>query len=253
MSQGPHGQAGGPGFPPTMSPQGSRAGPSPNPSDQMKRGTPKMNQQGLPGSPMPDASMQQNRNSPVPNFGDHGQIPGGMAPPFYQMQGGPANPMMRPPSSHPGGNAGNFGGQLTPQQMEAMRNGAMQNGQWRGPQQMMQNQMQQPGPMNAAQQRNNPMPPPPAPPTEQPGRTQEPSPSQPAAAPPTPNQSNKPNPRKKDTKDNKKVICALQFHLSIVDIDFRRLQRKIRQQQVPLQRQRQNLRQLRLLLLQSRL
>jgi hypothetical protein len=208
MSQGPHGQAGGPGFPPTMSPQGSRAGPSPNPNDQIKRGTPKLNQQGLPGSPMPDASMQQNRNSPVPNFGDHGQMggPGGMAPPFYQMQGGPGGAMMRPPSSHPGGNAGNFGSQLTPQQMEVMRNGNMQNGQWRGPQQMMQNPMQQPGPMNAAQQRNNPMPPPPAPPAgeQQPGRAQEPSPSQPAAAPPTPNQSSKPNPRKKDTKDNKK-------------------------------------------------
>lgn len=201
MSGGPHGQAavGAPaGFAPTMSPQGSRAGgPSPNPNDQIKRGTPKLNQQGLPSSPMPDVSMQPNRNSPVPAFDP------GMAPvPQYFGQMAPNSIGMRPPSSHP-----QFaGGQFTPQQqIDAMRNGPMQNGAaWpRGPPQMMQNQMQ-PGPMSVAQQRNNPMPPPPAPPADQPGRTQEPSPSQSAAAPPTPQQANKPAPRKKDTKDNKK-------------------------------------------------
>src|ERR1700712_152701 len=61
---GPPGQA----FAPNMSPSGSRGGgPSPNPSEQMKRiaGTPKMAQQGMPGSPMPD---MQNRSSPAPNF-----------------------------------------------------------------------------------------------------------------------------------------------------------------------------------------
>ncbi|KAF2180336.1 hypothetical protein K469DRAFT_692859 [Zopfia rhizophila CBS 207.26] len=203
MSAGPHVQpaVGAPGYPPSMSPQGSRAGPSPNPADQIKRGTPKMNQQVLPGSPMPDAAMQQNRNSPVPNF-DHNQMPPGMPPQYYpNMQ---QTPMMRPPSSHPGNF--NNGQQFTPQQMEAMRqNGGMQNGAWRGPgpQGMMPNQGQQPGPMNNPQQRNQ-MPPPPAPPAGEQPRTQEPSPSQPAAAPPTPSQTNKPNPKKKATKDNQK-------------------------------------------------
>ncbi|KAF2206053.1 hypothetical protein GQ43DRAFT_1618 [Delitschia confertaspora ATCC 74209] len=197
MSQGgPHGQAaiGAAGFAPAMSP--SRAGPSPNPNDQqIKRGTPKMTQQGLPASPMPDVSMQ-NRNSPVPNFDPNQMQPGvGVPPQFYpQMQ---QNPMMRPPSSHPG-----FNGQIT--QMDAMRGANYPNGNWQRSQ-MVANPGQQPGPMNMAQQRGNPMPPPPAPPGgEQPGRSQEPSPSQPAPAPPTPNQPNKANPRKKDTKENKK-------------------------------------------------
>ena len=224
MSQGgPHGQAAGPaGFAPTMSPQGSRAGPSPNPNDQIKRGTPKLNQPGLPGSPMPDGTMP-NRNSPVPNFDPNNMAP---APQFYgQMQ---QNPMMRPPTSH-------FNGQFAQQQMEAVRNGNMPNGNWRGPPQMMQGQMQQPGgpggPMAAAQ-RANAMPPPPAPPVEQPGRTQEPSPSQSAAAPPTPQQGNKPAPKKKDTRDNKKVNSALYNILSIVDIDDRSPRRRMRQLQV---------------------
>ncbi|KAF2471069.1 uncharacterized protein BDR25DRAFT_30093 [Lindgomyces ingoldianus] len=203
MSAGPHGQppVGAPGFPPSMSPQGSRAGPSPNPNDQIKRGTPKMNQPGLPGSPMGDASMQQNRNSPAPNM-NFEQMPPGMPPQFYNPQM-PQNPMMRPPSSHPGGN---FNGQQLTQQMEQMRhNGAMQNGAWRGPPQgMMQNQGQQLGPMNTPQQQRNPMPPPPAPPAGEQPRAQEPSPSQPAQAPPTPSQTNKANPKKKPTKDNKK-------------------------------------------------
>ncbi|KAF2868591.1 hypothetical protein BDV95DRAFT_609512 [Massariosphaeria phaeospora] len=205
---GLHGQGavGGPaGFPQSMSPQGSRAGPSPNPTDQMKRGTPKMNQQGPPGSPMPDPTMQQQRNSPAPNMNfDPSQMPPGMPPQFAYGQM-PQTPMMRPPSSHPGFN----GQQLTPQQMEMMRqNGALQNGVWRGPPQpgMMPNQAQQMGPMGnnpqMPQQRGQ-MPPPPAPANEQP-RAQEPSPSQSNQAPPTPNQTNKPNPKKKGTKDNKK-------------------------------------------------
>ncbi|KAF2785571.1 hypothetical protein K505DRAFT_8395 [Melanomma pulvis-pyrius CBS 109.77] len=201
MSGGPHGQpaVGAPGFPPSMSPQGSRAGPSPNPIDQMKRGTPKMNQQGLPGSPMPDVAMQQQRGSPAPNMNfDVTQMPPGMPPQFYnpQMQ---QTPLMRPPSSHPG-----FNGQpMTPQQMEQMRqSGAMQNGgAWRGPPGMMQ-PGQQLGPMGNNPQQRNQMPPPPAPAGEQP-RAQEPSPSQPTQAPPTPNQGNKANPKKKVTKNDK--------------------------------------------------
>ena len=181
-----------------------------------------MNQQGLPGSPMPDASMQQQRNSPVPF--DPSQMPPGMPPQFaagYPQM--PGNPMMRPPSSHPG----NFNGQMNQAQMEAMRrNPAMQNGWPQGgpPQAMMQNQVQPMGgpggPMNP-QQRNN-MPPPPAPAGEQPRA--EPSPSQPAA-PPTPSQSNKANPKKKGTKDTGKVAFYASHRSNvIVNMCFRSLQ-----------------------------
>ncbi|KAF2273395.1 uncharacterized protein EI97DRAFT_444924 [Westerdykella ornata] len=202
---GPHAQnpVAAQGFNNAMSPQGNRPGPSPNPND-MKRGTPKLNQQGLPGSPMPDAAMQPQRNSPGPMNFDASQMPPGMppqfAPGYNQMQ-------MRPPSSHPGGFV-NGQPQLTPQQqMDMMRNGAMQqNGAWRapGPQGMMPGQPQpMGGPMNNPQQRGN-MPPPPAPQAGEQPRAQEPSPQQPAQAPPTPSQSTKANPKKKPTKDNKK-------------------------------------------------
>lgn len=200
---GPHqqGAVGGPGFANAMSPQGSRAGPSPNPTDQMKRGTPKLGQQVLPGSPMPDGMMQQQRGSPAPNMNfDATQVPPGMPPQFYQQM--PQNPMMRPPpSSHPGAQFN--GQQMTPQQMEAMRNGQMQNGNvWRGPPQqgMMPGQQQMGGPMGQNPQQRQ-MPPPPAPTNEQP--RPEPSPSQSNQAPPTPSQTNKGNPKKKPTKDNK--------------------------------------------------
>ncbi|KAK8208308.1 camp-dependent protein kinase pathway protein [Phyllosticta capitalensis] len=221
--QGPVGQ---PGFPPAMSPQGSRAGPSPNPNEQMKRGTPKLGQAGLPGSPMPDGSMPQNRSSPMPNGFEQGQLPPGMPPHFYPQQMG-ANGMMRPPSSHPGFPPG--GQQMTPQQMEMFQRsgGRMQNGIWQGPPQMMQAQQpgqqqqqqqqqqpqpgggpqpnqQQPPPMGTPQQRSQQMPPPPAPTqgTEN-GRTQ---PSSPATQPnpPTPSQANKPNPKKAKKADEKK-------------------------------------------------
>ena len=232
-----HGQApiGAPGFAPTMSPQGSRAGPSPNPNDQMKRGTPKLNQQGLPGSPVPDGHMQQNRASPVPNNFDPTQIPPGVPPQYYGQM--PNNHVMRPPSSHPGYNA-----QYTPQQMEQFaRNGRMPNGAtWPGgPPQMMPNQGQQPGPMGTSQQRGA-MPPPPAPPAGgEPGRTNPPSPQ--PAAPPTPSQGPKANPRgKKENKETKKVSLVLHIYLIIVDIHYRSLQRRMRQLQVRLQLQKQN-------------
>jgi hypothetical protein len=220
QSGGPHAQGavGATGFPPSMSPGNIRAGPSPNPVDQMKR-TPKLNQQGLPGSPMPDGSMQQPRGSPAPSMGfDPSQNPAVMPPQFYnpQMQ---QNPMgMRPPNPHPGFN----GQQLTQQQMEQMRqNGAMQNGgAWRGPPGMMQ-QGQQFGPMGNNPQQRNHMPPPPAPAGEQP-RAQEPSPSQPTQAPPTPNQGNKANPKKKNTGKNDKVTSSDSFFLRVVDINRRR-------------------------------
>lgn len=198
---GPHqqGAVGAPAFPTGMSPQGSRAVPSPNPADQRNRGTPKLGQQ-VPGSPMPEGGMQQQRGSPAPgmNF-DPNLAPPGMPPQFYQQM--PQNPMMRPPSSHPGANFNQQ--QLTPQQMEAMRNGAqMPNGAWRGPPQagMMPGQQPMGGPMGQTPQQRQ-MPPPPAP-TEQP--RPEPSPSQSNQAPPTPSQTNKAGPKKKPTKDNKK-------------------------------------------------
>lgn len=221
------GAVGAPGFANAMSPQGSRAGPSPNPTDQMKRGTPKLGQQVLPGSPMPDGMMQQQRGSPAPMGFDATQVPPGMPPQFYPQI--PQNPMMRPPpSSHPGANFSNQ--QLIPQQMEAMRNGQMQNGGvWRGPPQqgMMPGQQQMGGPMGQNPQQRQ-MPPPPAP-IEQP--RPEPSPSQSNQAPPTPLQTNKGNPKKKQTKDNKVKPNASHFILSYVDIDIRSPQtRKARMQ-----------------------
>ncbi|KAF2853592.1 hypothetical protein T440DRAFT_311054 [Plenodomus tracheiphilus IPT5] len=197
---GPHqqGGVGAPGFATAMSPQGSRAGPSPNPTD-MKRGTPKLGQQVLPGSPMPDGMMQPQRGSPAPNMNfDPNQVPPGMPPQYYSQQQMPQN-LRPPPSSHPGANFN--AQQLTPQQVEAMRAGQMQNTAWRGQQQpgMMPAQQQMGGPMGQNPQRQ--MPPPPAPSNEQP--RPEPSPSQSNQAPPTPNQTNKANPKKKVTKENK--------------------------------------------------
>jgi hypothetical protein len=226
MTGGPHAQpaGGAPVFPPSMSPSGSRAGPSPNPVDQMKRGTPKLNQQGLPGSPMPDVSMQQQRGSPAPNMGfDHTQMPPGMPPQFFNAQMQQAPMGMRPPSSHPGFN----GQQVTQQQMEQMRqNGAMQNGgPWRGGPPGMMQQGQPLGPMGNNPQQRNQMPPPPAPAGEQP-RAQEPSPSQSAQAPPTPNQGNKANPKKKNTGKNDKVTSFGCFLFQIVDINRRRPQKQ---------------------------
>ncbi len=225
---GPHQQppGGGPAFGTGMSP--SRAVPSPNPADPRNRGTPKLGQQG-PGSPMPEGAMQQQRGSPAPNMGfDPGLAPPGMPPQFYQQV--PQNPMMRPPSSHPNANFNNQ--QLTPQQIDAMRNQAQmqQNGVWRGgpPQPGMMPNQQMSGPMGPnAQQRT--MPPPPAP-AEQP--RPEPSPSQSNQAPPTPQQGNKAGPKKKPTKDNKVKWSASYFPSSNIDIDCRSPQTRKGQIQV---------------------
>lgn len=191
------------GFPAAMSPQGNRPGPSPNPQDQMKRGTPKMGQ--MPGSPLPEGAMQQQRGSPAPNMQqfDPNLVQPGMPPQFYAQMPHQSPSMMRPPSSHPGANFN--GQQMTPQQqMEAMRNGQMQqNGAWRGgPQQpgMMPGPVG--GPMGNNPQQRQQMPPPPAPANDQP--RPEPSPSVSNQAPPTPSSTNKPAPKKKGTKDNVK-------------------------------------------------
>ncbi|MCJ1388741.1 hypothetical protein MMC18_001590 [Xylographa bjoerkii] len=188
------------GFPPGMSPQGSRSGPSPNPSEQMKRGTPKMGQVGLPGSPMPDGSMAPNRGSPGPmNFA---QMPPEMLQAAFKMGDGmggmPNGTMMRPPSSHP-----QFANGMNPQPMDAMRaqvsnGGRIPNGvNWsqgsQGQAPMMPQVSQPQQPMGTPQQRT--MLPPQGPPAGAATNGRPTSPAQPAA-PPTPSQTNKAAPKK---------------------------------------------------------
>ncbi|PGH16947.1 hypothetical protein AJ80_05015 [Polytolypa hystricis UAMH7299] len=213
-----------PNLPPGTSPQGSRAGASPNPNDQMKRGTPKMPQTGLPGSPSVGDPMGQGRGSPASmNFGGQmtPEMSGGA---FFNMKPeGIVGPNMRPPSSNPA-----FSGPQMTQPMDAMARqipGAgnrMPSGNWQQPQgqpmapqqppqqqqpQPPQPQQQhatgQPQPAGTPQERNA-MPPPQAPPAAAAanGRTQ-PSSPQSGAAPPTPQQANKPAPKsKKEAKEN---------------------------------------------------
>ena len=213
----PDGQpmSGGPGY---MSPSGSRSGPSPGPNEQMGKrvGTPKMGPSGMPGSPMPDGSMPQARGSPAP-MSFNGQMPAEM----YTMNGmgvGP-NGIRLPPSSHPGPMAaGGFPAAQAQQQMEALRaqaqaTGRMPNGQqWpQGPPQgqppMMQpNQAQPPAQVGTPNQRNA-MPPPQAVPAATGANGARPtSPAQ--GAPPTPQTTNKAAPKKKDTKETRKVSAA---------------------------------------------
>lgn len=195
------------------SPQGQRPGASPNPSEQMKRGTPQMNPAGIP-SPLPEGA--QSRGSPNPmNFMPSNMDPNMGQPPFFkQMNGGMDGSMvqvnggMRPPSSHPNQP---FNGQMNSQQMMVARQQAAQAGQG-GPQMQWQggpngaNPMVPqggpqggPGVQGTPQQRS--MPPPSAPAPGNPNaRTQPSSPAQSTAAPPTPQQSNKAAPKKKDTK-----------------------------------------------------
>jgi hypothetical protein len=206
----PRDGSGGPGMGPNgqpfqgTSPQGQRTGTSPNPNDQMKRGTPQMNTAGIP-SPLPEG---QSRGSPsAMNFMPN-QMDPNMAPHFYTkingMDGMGVLPNgMRPPSSHPAA----FNGQMNQQAMNMARQ--QQAGQipgWQaGPNgaPMMQQASQGPVPqaMTTPQQRNMPPPAAPAAGANANGRTQPSSPQQ-AAAPPTPSQGNKANPGKgkKDTK-----------------------------------------------------
>lgn len=207
----PDGQPQMPGqqLPPGTSPQGSRAGTSPNPNDQLKRGTPKMPQTGLPGSPSAADAMAQGRGSPASMNFPGGQMPPEMAGPQFfvkNMADGMAAPNgMRPPSSNPAFS--------TPQMGQPIQAGAnrMPNGGWQ-PQQGAQGQPMAPQQSPATQpqstgtpQERNAMPPPQAPPAPgaNVGRTQPPSPQ--TAAPPTPQQGNKPAPKKKETKDSRKV------------------------------------------------
>lgn len=192
----PDGQpmTGQPGLPPGTSPQGSRAGASPNPSEQMKRGTPKISQTGLPGSP--SAGDLQGRGSPASmNFA--GQMPTDMNNAFYMKPDGmPGAPNgMRPPTSN----------QFNPQMNQAMQQGPnarMPGGNWQqpqGPQGQPMVAQQSPATQAApTPQERNAMPPPSAP-------GNKPASPQQGAAPPTPQQSNKPAPKgKKDTDKNRK-------------------------------------------------
>lgn len=222
------------GLPPGTSP-GSRAGASPNPSEQMKRGTPKMPQSGLPGSPSAGDGLPQGRGSPASvNFGNGGQIPPEMSGSFFMKPDGIS---MRTPSSNPGFNG--------PQSMDAAMGRPQPAGtanrmpaNWQTgpqppqPQQQQQQQQppqqqsapqqppQQPGPQAQAMvpqqsqagqhqppQERNAMPPPQAPSAgaANPGRSS----PQTGAAPPTPQQSNKANPKSK--KDNGKNNPKVRF------------------------------------------
>ena len=218
---GAPGMPGQAGFAQNMSPSGSRNGPSPNPSEQMKRGTPKMNQVGLPGSPMPDGSMPHGRGSPgAMNFNN------GMGMDMMQqaMKGGEGMPMgqnMRPPSSHP---AAFNGGPVNPAQMEAMRaaqGGRMPNGApWpQGPQGQApgvpQPAQAQNGQMGTPRTGNTAMPPPTVPAANNNASNangRPPSPAQPAAAG-TPQTTNKPAPAKKG-KAKEGETRKVRFHLS---------------------------------------
>ncbi|KAK2001565.1 hypothetical protein LX36DRAFT_338811 [Colletotrichum falcatum] len=239
---GPAGPGGPPGpngqpFPET-SPQGGRSGASPNPTEQMKRGTPQMNNAGIP-SPLPEGA--QSRGSPNPMNFMNSQMDPNMAPHFFkgmgnQMDGNMVpNPQMnggmRPPSSHPGQQ---FNGQMNPQQMMAARQQQAQQ-QQQQQQQAQQQQQQQPpqqqpqqagqgnqqvqwqqggpngnqmvpqgpqGPVQGTPQQRS-MPPPSAPAGANANRTSTSSPQQATAAPPTPSQSNKAAPKKKDNKNTK--------------------------------------------------
>ncbi|EFW13976.1 cAMP-dependent protein kinase pathway protein [Coccidioides posadasii str. Silveira] len=205
-----------PNLAPGTSPQGSRTGASPNPNEQMKRGTPKLPQTGLPGSPNVGDNMGQSRGSPASMNFAGGQMPpemGGAA--FFSMKPeGVVGPNgMRPPSSNPA-----FSGPQMTQPMDAMARpqppgtaNRMPAGNWQQtPQgQPMIPQPQQPGqgPPGGTPQERNAMPPPQAPAAGAGGRAQPPSPQPGTIAPPTPQQANKPAPKtKKDTKDNARKV-----------------------------------------------
>jgi hypothetical protein len=187
-----------PGLPPGTSPQGSRTGASPNPSEQMKRGTPKIPQSGLPGSPNP--GDMQGRGSPASMNFNGGQIPPDMNTSFFMK---PNDAMvapngMRPPTSNQGG--------FNPQMNQAMQqpgpNNRMPGANWPTPQAQGMVPQQSPAAQAApTPEARNAMPPPSAPPVG--GKPASP---QQAPAPPTPQQSNKPAPKKKggDTEKNRK-------------------------------------------------
>ncbi|PLB37720.1 putative cAMP-dependent protein kinase pathway protein (Som1) [Aspergillus candidus] len=197
------------GLPPGTSPQGSRAGASPNPSEQMKRATPKIPQTGLPGSPSTADPMAQGRGSPASMNFNPGQMPPDMAggPSFFMkgMPDGMVGPNgMRPPSSNP-----SFSGPQMGQPISAGAGARVPS--WQPQQGGPQGQPMAPHQSPATQsqttgtpQDRNPMPPPQAPPAAgaNAGRAQPPSPQTGAAAPPTPQQATKPAQKGKKGKDD---------------------------------------------------
>ena len=202
----PDGQPPMPGqqLPPGTSPQGSRTGASPNPNDQMKRGTPKMPQTGLPGSPSAGDAMAQGRGSPASMSFNGAQLGPDMAGQFF------ANGM-RPPSSNPAFNGAQMGqpGPVGAGNRVASGNWQAQQNQGQ-PMASQQSPVSQPQPTGTPQERNA-MPPPQAPPVAgaNTGRTQ-PSSPQTSGAPPTPQQANKPGPKsKKEPKDGRKVRISV--------------------------------------------
>ncbi|KAF4970009.1 hypothetical protein FZEAL_10128 [Fusarium zealandicum] len=225
------GQPGGPPGPngqfADTSPQAMRTGASPNPSEQMKRGTPQMNNSGIP-SPVPEGAQSRGSPNPGMNFmGNHANP--NMAPHFFKgMEGDmsgqpPMNGNMRPPSSHPGQP---FNGQMTPQMMAAARQQQQQQQQQgqpgQGPQgtpqqwqpgpngQMVPQQMQQASPQIQGTPQQRSMPPPQPPGAANANSRTTASPQQAAAAPPTPNQPNKAAPKKKESKAAKDKRAAAQ-------------------------------------------
>lgn len=185
-------------LPPGTSPQGSRTGASPNPSDQMKRGTPKMPQSGLPGSPSA-GDMNQNRGSPGSMNLNGGQMG---APDMTQFfpQGA-----IRPPSSNPAFTAGQMG-----QPIPANAAGRMPNGQW--PQGQMPPQSSpatQPQAGTPQQEQRGNMPPPQPPTAGAAGRTQpQDSPQIGGNAPPTPQPQPKAGAKKKEATRKVRIYRA---------------------------------------------
>lgn len=220
-TQGSNGQA----F--EASPQAMRPGTSPNPTEQIKRGTPQMNSSGIP-SPVPEGGQSRDSPNPAMNFMGS-QVDPNMAPHFFKgMDGNMAAAQMngmRPPSSHPGQT---FSGPMNPQQMMSVRQS--QQGQQQGQQQqpsqgnlqqwqqgsngqIVSQGVQQQNQQNQGTPQQRSMPPPSAPAasgTNANGRTTA-SPQQPVAAPPTPNQSNKTAPKKKETKAAKDKVSVELF------------------------------------------
>lgn len=187
--------------PPGLSPS-SRAGNSPNPSEQMKR-TP-----GLGNSPAP-GDMMQGRGSPA--------FIGGMSQEFGNSMLA-RNGIDGVPG--PGGHGMRPGPNLNMEAMaRAQQGNKMPGGNWQaGPQgqPMMPQQSQgQPPPMGTPGQRSD-MPPPQAPATgsANANRTQ-PSSPQSTQAPPTPSQSNKPAPKKGKSKDETRKVGTLEFFHNI--------------------------------------
>lgn len=207
----PEGQPGQNGMFTGMSPQGSRSGPSPNPNDQAKRGTPKMVQ---PGSPLPDGSMSQARGSPAV-MNTFGQIPEMYQQPLKMGEGmvAPMGANGNVVRSGPPFNNAPFNPQMEAmgRAQAAQNGGRVQNAAWPQGQQGQPAMIPQP-PQAQTPQTGTPlqraMPPPSAVPAANTANGRPSSPAQPN--PPTPSQQNKANPKtKKDSDKARKVGVSI--------------------------------------------